>query len=294
MRRFVFVVVLALVGGAIAMPPAQSATRAAAVRTCHGKTVTVVGERGNVVAGSRRDDVILSNGAAVVQAGDGDDTICVTGATHSVDGGPGADLVDTSAATNDYVRTTLGDGPDVLIGGATMDAVVAGRYGHPPGRSSTWIDSARDLVTTGAGNDYVTSGRYDKPNRDRVRLGAGDDGLGLDSTFAPDGVFAGGPGRDQVDLAARPDGHWVFDNRRHRATRNGLLSLRWRDFQDFRLPVRDRGTVRFLGGPGDEDVTIDGHVVGARLGGGTTRSPWPRTSRPAGTTAAPAGTGSRS
>jgi Ca2+-binding RTX toxin-like protein len=76
---------LALAGLPLAAP-AQ-----AAAETCQGKEATIVKKTGTVV-GTDGDDVIVGGAYTIVQAGAGNDTVCVTGG--KVDGGTGVDSIE--------------------------------------------------------------------------------------------------------------------------------------------------------------------------------------------------------
>ncbi|MGA8255515.1 MAG: hypothetical protein WB767_02975 [Nocardioides sp.] len=81
---------LALVASSVTTPLPASAERA---RTCQGATATMVGGPGiATVQGTPGDDVIVSNGSDV-EAGAGDDRICLTGDTLSIKAGSGDDSV---------------------------------------------------------------------------------------------------------------------------------------------------------------------------------------------------------
>ena len=77
---------LAAVGGT-ALP----ASARAAADTCQGKDATIVKETGTV-NGTEGDDVIIGGQFTIVNAGAGDDTVCVSGGL--VDGGNGVDSVE--------------------------------------------------------------------------------------------------------------------------------------------------------------------------------------------------------
>lgn len=76
----------------------------AAVETCQGKDATIVKKTGTVV-GTDGADVIVGGDHTVVQAGAGDDTVCVIGG--SVDGGVGVDSVEVVYDFKDEGSGTL-------------------------------------------------------------------------------------------------------------------------------------------------------------------------------------------
>ena len=111
---------LALVASSLTAPVPASAERA---RTCQGATATMVGGPGiATVQGTPGDDVIVSNGSDV-EAGAGDDLICLTGGTVSVKGGEGDDQVTLAPG---------GQGRSTSIGGSGRDTITMIRPGGVP------------------------------------------------------------------------------------------------------------------------------------------------------------------
>lgn len=84
------------------LTPVLSVPAYAVGETCNGQAATLVGTPGGVVTGTDGPDVIVTNGAARVEAGAGDDVICTTGTVAAdpfnpavaVLAGAGNDLVD--------------------------------------------------------------------------------------------------------------------------------------------------------------------------------------------------------
>lgn len=131
--------------------------------TCQGRPATIVGT-GPEVVGTAGDDVIVSGASAVIDAGAGNDLVCLSlpsvysGPTGlKVDAGPGDDLVDASLLGKEIVRAYLDTGRDRYLGGPAVDIVDA--------------DGVNDEVSTGLGVDWVNltvsdvatgvPGRYD-------------------------------------------------------------------------------------------------------------------------------------
>lgn len=116
----------------------------AAEETCQGRTATIVGTPGGQVVGTSGDDVIVTYGDHTVDAGDGDDLICVRpvvgGMVIEIDAGAGDDSVVSEGQTNN-AWTDLGPGRDSFVGGGGEDRVEA---------------SLDDTVVADAGDDFVT------------------------------------------------------------------------------------------------------------------------------------------
>jgi len=134
--------------GLALLAPTTSAS--AAGETCEGVAATIVGTPDTRVAGTPGDDVILSNGAFSVEAGEGDDLICVSAAADprghntDVDAGPGDDVVVVVAASDGSsasVWADLGPGRDRFRGGDGEDRVSASFD------DTIVADRASDLVT---------------------------------------------------------------------------------------------------------------------------------------------------
>src|SRR5687767_1867982 len=92
--------------GLALLAPATAAT--AVTETCRGEAATIVGTPGKPVLGTPGDDVIVSNRAGSVAAGDGDDLVCLSptqddepgGMVVRVDAGAGDDVVVSEGAQN--------------------------------------------------------------------------------------------------------------------------------------------------------------------------------------------------
>ncbi|MBC2932454.1 calcium-binding protein [Nocardioides sp. zg-1228] len=148
MRGTTSLTACALLGLALLGPTATaSGAEDADPPTCLGLTATIVGTPREELAGTPGDDVIVTNSAQPVVAGDGDDVVCVTTAENDtypsgvdLDAGPGDDVV-VATATGSNTQTDLGPGRDVFHGGDKED----------------WIEaSLDDTVVADRGGDLVT------------------------------------------------------------------------------------------------------------------------------------------
>lgn len=138
-------VLLAILSPAIVLVAPAPAT--AAGETCQGVAATIVGTPEGHVVGTAGDDVIVSNVAWSVDAGAGDDLICLSpaegellGNVVEVDAGAGDDVVVSEGARN-HSHTDLGPGRDEFHGGGWDDRVAA---------------SLDDTIVVDRGDDYVT------------------------------------------------------------------------------------------------------------------------------------------
>lgn len=140
MRRTTSLAASALLGLAL-LAPATGAS--AAEETCQGRTATIVGTPDGRLVGTPGDDVIVSYGDYTVDAGDGDDLIClrpiVGGLVVEVDAGAGDDSV-VSEGDQNHTWTDLGPGRDSFVGGGGEDRVEA---------------SFDDAVVADRGDDFV-------------------------------------------------------------------------------------------------------------------------------------------
>lgn len=129
MRCMTSLAAVAVMGAALLTTPGAMA----ADSTCRGVSATIVGTGADIVGTDGRD-VIVTGSSGRVDAGEGDDLICVAGAALSpgwfIDAGLGNDTVDTtgwteSATTSFGITTNLGTGIDTFIGGTAVDTVSA-------------------------------------------------------------------------------------------------------------------------------------------------------------------------
>jgi Ca2+-binding RTX toxin-like protein len=225
-------------GVAVADPP-----------TCHGQSATIVGTPGGPgVAGTPGNDVIVTNGAASAQGGDGDDVICVTGGTRQVDAGLGNDDVDASANTVD-TTVDLGGGGDTYVGSDQRDDVDADDSVNSNGAPG------HDTVSTGAGNDTVLvgNGTGDVVEGDEISLGAGRDLVGTGSDFSSyqvgvgfAGEIDGGPGRDRAQLASDAESTVSADVGAG-VTEDGVITTRLVGMEDLDLSVENPIPVTVIG-----------------------------------------------
>jgi Ca2+-binding RTX toxin-like protein len=274
----------ALSAGPVASP--ASATQAAAagqstrdVRTCLGRPVTMVGKPGKAVAGTRRHDVILTNGATVVRPRAGDDRVCVTnsrGRAVEIFDRDGDDRITVRSSRYRSVEAYLGDGEDVFRGGPGRDLVQAGR------QQST--DRERDDIRTGAGDDTVYAGGRSTALDDYIDLGPGDDSADLYAVRMTDsGRLAGGTGTDRLAFNLAFAADVDLDVPRGTVTIGGRTVMRFGGFDDYR--VDHAGVLNFTGsgaperlqsrfgelnadmGAGDDEINVVGSADSDLLGG---------------------------
>lgn len=122
---------------------APTAGASAVPETCQGRTATIVGTPDGRIVGTPGDDVIVSYGDYTVDAGDGDDVIClrpvVGGLVVEVDAGAGDDSV-VSEGDRNNAFTDLGPGRDSFVGGGGEDRIEA---------------SLDDTIVADAGDDFL-------------------------------------------------------------------------------------------------------------------------------------------
>lgn len=130
----------ATVMGLALLAPATGAS--AAEEMCQGQPATIVGTPHGQIVGTPGDDVIVSYGDYTVDAGDGDDLIClrpILSLVQEVDAGPGDDSVVSEGETNNAF-TDLGPGRDSFVGGGGEDRIEA---------------SFDDSIVADAGGDFL-------------------------------------------------------------------------------------------------------------------------------------------
>lgn len=141
-----------LLAGALVLVPTSVAS--ANGETCHGRDATIVGT-GPALSGTPGDDVIVSGTSTAVDAGAGNDLVCVSegprGLAFHLDAGPGDDVVDASL---------------VHVWSSTVGQLGTGRdrYIGSPGADFLRADNADDDVSTGSSRDIVEIRITDKVN----------------------------------------------------------------------------------------------------------------------------------
>ncbi|MCW2816036.1 MAG: Hemolysin-type calcium-binding region [Nocardioides sp.] len=245
------------------------------VATCQGEPATVVGQPGqDVLRGTAGRDVVVTGGAAFVDAGDGDDLVCDTGsgttAPTYVRGGFGDDDVHGWAAGT---RVELGPGSDLFVGGDGPDTVSTDNAFQ----EGPELD-ALDVVRSGGGDDLVESGHPGQLLVDDLDLGAGDDQLAPYARVAGEGSrLVGGPGSDELYLGAGAYGlddplsssAWLFrnDGLDGSAWAQDRMVLGWTGFEEFDLSA-PFGRLGFVGGPADEVLTLPRSAHSVEMGAG--------------------------
>jgi Ca2+-binding RTX toxin-like protein len=176
-------------------------SRADAAATCQGQPATIEASAGTVMGTPGPDVIVVTGTVTVVDAGDGDDRICLVGTVklgddrHWLDvaAGAGNDVVDVSQA-GAKSDTDLGPGVDAFTGSAFKEWVRVGGSYYNGGSDG---DLGPDTIDTGAGKDALSMG----PSGVVVdaRLGAGEDLLSFFTSRAgPGSTFDLGAGRDRL------------------------------------------------------------------------------------------------
>ncbi len=201
-------VTAALIATPLSLPTAAPANAAA---TCHGLTATIEADTGEV-RGTPENDVIVASGSLTgsvsrVDAGAGDDLICVVGLTGqlSLRSGAGNDTVDASTAGS-LIFGFLGRGADTYVGGPQSDQIEAS--GPDP-----------VVISTAGGGDFVAA----TGGPATVNTGSGDDVV---SYAVPPGRVPSslelGTGHDWVSVEGLVDVR--VDLRRHTIRQKGVTT----------------------------------------------------------------------
>ncbi len=251
-----------LVAGTLLVP-----STAVAVDLCHGQPASVSPGPDGSLVGTAGPDVIVAHSGQRVEAGDGDDLICVVTSkpASNVDAGPGNDTVDTTRSSVS-TAVSLGEGEDTFAGGRGVDAV----WGSAPeGLGSSGLnppDTERDVISTGGGDDKVFSGSLDSVNSDKIATGSGTDRIdviGLDPTLELDA----GAGRNiaLVTLSADETTAWLVDvAQRKIQVDDGVNDVTWHwqgQLPRWSFHLAEGSTpssLVFLGTRGDENAFVSG------------------------------------
>jgi Ca2+-binding RTX toxin-like protein len=221
--------------------------------TCNGLPPTITGSSQENILGTAGDDVVITDGAARVDTGAGDDTICITGTgAVVVNAGPGDDYV---GARTHIGKTfvSLGFGDDTFLGGEGPDRVWSQES------SNQTASDDHDEIDTFGGNDYVISGSSTAPNTDVVDLGTGGDVL-VTYGVGTGAFLSGGPGTNDYQPLPGADvrGDWLVDNVTGQALLGDVPSLTWQSFQRFDLRGMQGDRLRYRGSAASEQVTAGG------------------------------------
>jgi hypothetical protein len=259
-----------ILAGTVLIPAA-----AIAADTCHGQPATITPDVNGHLVGTPLADVIVAHDEDSVDAGAGDDLICLVGAQPggATNAGPGDDTVDATQNTAGS-NVSLGLGQDRFIGGPGRDWV----YGSDsegsgfPGPDPQ--DTEPDVITTGGGNDQVFSGSRGAPNSDKIATGRGDDRIHLEGLDHDTSLDAGG-GKNTaiVTLVAPQTTAWLvnvgkrtlnFDE--ETSSWEGSLHRWYFTLADGQAP----SSVVFVGTRASDSVFVSGPglVPHFRLGGG--------------------------
>lgn len=254
---------------------APVATASAAGESCAGETATAVGILNSLIVGTDGRDVVVTNGAAVVKTGNGDDLVCITPGpggppisgpttplTVIVSTGPGDDTVASEGTpAPGSVHVALGSGSDTFTGRASQ--VDAGE----PAPSGPQADAERDVIDVRpASPGYTTavsSGQDGLPNADVVRLP--EDGQVFWSGQPADGteLTAAGGGELWTPL---PSGDVVADLATGSLAAAGATPLRFTGFATFDLVATAATTgLRVSGSDGRDDVSLHDLTSATRL-----------------------------
>jgi Ca2+-binding RTX toxin-like protein len=248
--------------------PLVPGSAAEAAPSCQGEAATLVGRPGSTVHGTMGADVVVTNGASRVVTLDGDDLVCVTGATRDgkrmrMDTGPGNDRV--AVTGRNAVKVFLGDGDDAFDGGRENDVVFAG---YPDSYDYSPIDTGTDIIRTGGGDDLVRSNGA----ADSLSLGKGADTVLWTATT---GTVDGGRGHNRMILltgsaANTPPVSWVLDNVAGRLTRDRVAAFTWERFDEFKIPFLTRADEPLLVLGSAADEVFDLSAGTSPLAGGVT------------------------
>jgi Ca2+-binding RTX toxin-like protein len=238
----------------IMLVPADAAWAAV---DCQGTEATFVGQPGVALHGTDGADVIVSNGANFVSAGDGDDLVCMTGRPHGarrVRDGLGDDQIFVEGSWRTWVYVV--GGADTVTGGPGAEYVYLGEVAGQP-------DAEGDVVHTGGGPDHLYV-RHLGEVRDRIDLGAGADSVSLapGNRLAESGELSGGTGHDGLyfpHFQGTDDAdQFVVDNGRGIATVDGSVMARWAGFERFGMGGQYLERATFIGSGADEEVRATG------------------------------------
>lgn len=254
MRTRVVLVAAATLSGLLVAPTSA----AGAVETCQGLPATIVASPNTPTSGTEGDDVIVGHEYGLIEALGGNDVICLD--TGSVDAGEGGDsILVTGTDLDGSVGAVLGEGDDRYVGGPGHDAV-----------DFDALSPGSDHISTGAGQDLVSSGAPRQPNHDVVDLGADLDSLTLTLPAGSSAQIAGGIG-DDVLWFQGDSSSYVFDLVAGVVTQEGVTTTSLPGFEHYTLKLGRHGALRVSGTPGPDDLYVTAEKIDLDLDDGRDR-----------------------
>jgi Ca2+-binding RTX toxin-like protein len=255
--------------GALA-PIALTSSASAVGETCNGLAATIVGTPGAKLTGTDGPDVVVTNGAAQIDAKGGNDTICTTNSavpTSNVD--PSVFVI--AGAGDDFVDRR-GDTDPALIGFGNLGPGRDTYYGAPGEDVVGLEDDLPDTISTYGGNDLAFTDDIDGPKKQPGTLDLGEGNDSFTSLDAISGALRvdGGPGVDSIEIGLHKRGSWKLDNRTGVLERKGRTELTMPGFEWVQVDGHPHQELVFRGNDGAERLhTIPvGLLKKANLGGG--------------------------
>jgi hypothetical protein len=241
-------------------------TAAGVTMTCQGRPATIVANPdGSWTNGTEGDDVIVGEGpiGSNINALGGNDVICINDGNVYAGDGDDSILV-TGTDPDNLVDATLGDGDDRYVGGPGQDYV-----DHDNGMPGTGIYSpGTDTISTGAGPDTVGSRPPpNEPNHDVVDLGSSGDWLSLELPAGSSARVRAGSGGDHMDLAGAA-ADYAVDLATGAVSRAGAETASFDGFEEYWLWVVGPGALSVVGTPGRERLVVGAERLDLRLGDG--------------------------
>jgi Ca2+-binding RTX toxin-like protein len=229
--------------------------------TCQGRPATIVADPDvSETQGTEGDDVIVGHGRVGIRALGGNDVICLDAGIVEAGDGDDSVLV-TGTKAYHSVSATLGAGDDRFVGGPRSDEVDF--FDVSPGS---------DNISTGAGEDAVSSGDPGQPNRDVIDLGPGRDQLLL-ALPAGSQVRAQAGNQTLDELIFQGDrADFGFDLGTGVVTRAGVAVASLLGFGRWQLGTERHGALRVLGTPGPDTVDVAAERIDLDLGDGRDRA----------------------
>ncbi|KRE95475.1 hypothetical protein ASG76_07460 [Nocardioides sp. Soil774] len=224
MHRSTTILLTSLLAAATLQPTAAVAV----AETCQGLPATLVGTPGGRLTDTEGADVLVTNGASVVDALGGDDVVCATG--------------DAGTRT----LTWLGAGADSYLGTSGAEQEVRTSFFTDP-------DVAVDVVRVTSGVAMVYSGTDGLPNGDVIEIDAGT--VQWTGRMTAEGRLAGGPVSTLRTVARRGD---AMINAVQRAVVTEGSSARYTGFpsQEF-MTSAYKGVLRYRGTNEPEQLSVE-------------------------------------
>jgi Ca2+-binding RTX toxin-like protein len=241
---------------------AAPTSAAVVAETCQGLPATIVASSKAPATGTQGDDVIVGHDYVSIDARGGNDVICLDSGYVAAGDGNDSVLVTGTTGTSpedSHVDALLGAGDDRYVGGPGEDWV-----------NEFEVGGGSDIISTGGGPDAVNTPKdATSPYHLVLDLGAGGGDV-VNLTVLPPGSLVQAQAGDGFDtlIFEGDSGDHFFDLGTGVVTMSGVQTASLAGFEEHYLYTAPGTGLRVLGTPGPDRVRVSGGRLDLLLGGG--------------------------